>query len=153
MEEINAEGLISDYYGDAVISQPHYGDVVISLPKPPNEELFNNSQKIKLPKTFLKVILKSFPEFRDVKSVGYREHAQYDPYDFNPIYRYLVGIDIYFNEPNGDKKPKGDYESLINDYFKMTYHDMDYITFKVQSLIIPPEKTNRDKFFELFGDE
>jgi hypothetical protein len=33
----------------------------------------------------------------------------------------------------------------------MTYgSEMDFISFKVESLIVPPEKTNQDKFFELF---
>jgi hypothetical protein len=138
MKEINAEGLITNYIGSDAISPLHHP---------------LNNEKIRIPKTFLKVILNFFPEFRDVKSVGFREHAQYNPYTFGLICRYLVEIDIYFNEPNGCKKSKEEYESLIYDYFKMTYHDMDFITFKIQSLIIPPEKTNRDKFLELFGDE
>jgi hypothetical protein len=43
------------------------------------------------------------------------------------------------------------YESRLNDYFKMTYDDMDFITFRIESFIVPPEKNNQDKFFELFG--
>jgi hypothetical protein len=27
---------------------------------------------------------------------------------------------------------------------------MDFVTFKVESMIVPPIKTNEDKFFELF---
>jgi hypothetical protein len=95
--------------------------------------------------------LKLCPEINDVVSVGYREQTVYDPMTFNPIYKYLVGIDIYFNNHNGMKKSKNEYGKEIDDYFKMTYSDMDYITFHVQSFIFPPEKTNKDKFFELFG--
>jgi hypothetical protein len=91
------------------------------------------------------------PEIKDIVSVGYREQSVYDPTTFNPIYKYLVGIDIYFNNHNGMKKSKNEYGKEIDDYFKMTYSDMDYITFHVQSFIFPPEKTNKDKFFELFG--
>ncbi len=40
---------------------------------------------------------------------------------------------------------------LITDYFKMTYSELDFVTFHVRSFIFPPEKTNEDKFFELFG--
>jgi hypothetical protein len=33
----------------------------------------------------------------------------------------------------------------------MTYGgEMDFISFKVESLIVPTEKTNQHKFFELF---
>ena len=44
-----------------------------------------------------------------------------------------------------------EFQTALNDYFKMTYSDIDYVTFHVQSFIFPPEKSNKDKFFELFG--
>ena len=45
----------------------------------------------------------------------------------------------------------GSEEEAFNDYFKMTYGgEMDFVTFKVESMIVPPVKTNEDKFFELF---
>jgi hypothetical protein len=72
--------------------------------------------------------------------------------DFSPIYKFLVGIDVYFDDHNGMKKSKDGYGKEFNDYFKMTYgSEMEFITFHVQSFIFPPEKTNKDKFFELFG--
>ena len=39
----------------------------------------------------------------------------------------------------------------LNDYFKMTFDGMDFVSFHVRSFIFPPEKTNEDKFFEVFG--
>ena len=60
-------------------------------------------------------------------------------------------INLFFNENDVPKGGKDHYEGLFNDYFKMTYgSEMDFISFKVESLIVPPEKTNQDKFFELF---
>ena len=114
-------------------------------------EGFSVNEHIRIPKTFLNVILKTFPEFEDVKTIGYSENKIIDPNNFTPIFKYLVGVDIYFNEPHGNLKSKEDYQSHINDYFIMTYPEIDFVTFQVQSLIIPPEKTNREKFIELFG--
>ena len=50
-----------------------------------------------------------------------------------------------------DKWRKKEYGDELNDYFKMTYDGMDFVSFHVQSFIFPPEKTNEDKFFEVFG--
>ena len=109
------------------------------------------NKEISIPETFKDVLLKLCPEIKDVVSIGYRENSVYDPNTFNPIYKYLVGVDIYFDETNGMKKSKHEYGILFNDYFKMTYSDIDYVTFHVQSFIFPPEKSNREKFLELFG--
>lgn len=109
------------------------------------------NKDITIPETFKNIILKVCPEIKDVISIGYRENAVYDPMTFNPIYNYLVGVDIYFDEINGMKKSKNEYGTLFTDYFKMTYNDVDYVTFHVQSFIFPPEKTNKEKFLELFG--
>lgn len=120
-----------------------------------NVELdFNGSpdnKEIVIPPTFKDVVVKMCPEIVDIVSKGYREHMVYNPMNFEPTYTYLVGIDLYFDNHNGMKKSKNEYGKELNDYFKMTYSDMDYITFHVQSFIFPPEKSNKDKFFELFG--
>ena len=108
-------------------------------------------KEIDIPETFKDVILKICPEIIDVKSNGYRENVMYNPMNFEPIKKYLVGVDLYFDETNGMKKSKTEYGNLFNDYFKMTYSDLDFVTFHVRSFIFPPEKSNEDKFFELFG--
>jgi hypothetical protein len=108
-------------------------------------------KEIDIPETFKVVILKLCPEIIDVKSSGYRENVMYNAENFEPIKKYLVGIDLHFDERNGMKKSKTDYGNLFNEYFKMTYSDLDFVTFHVRSFIFPPEKSNEDKFFELFG--
>jgi hypothetical protein len=110
-----------------------------------------NDKKIEVPDTLKVVILKMCPEIIDVVSTGYREQIMYDPMNFSPIYKYLVGVDIHFDNHNGMKKSKHEYSTEIDDYFKMTYgSEMGFISFHVQSFIFPPEKNNKDKFFELF---
>jgi len=109
------------------------------------------SKPIVIPERFKEVVLKMCPEIKDIVSKGYRDTKMYDPNTFNPIYKYLVGVDLFFDETYGMKKSKKEYGDELNDYFRMTYDGMDFITFHVQSFIFPPEKTNEDKFFEIFG--
>lgn len=110
-----------------------------------------NSKPIAIPERFKEVVLKMCPEIKDITPKGYRDYKIYDPETFNPIYKYLVGVDLYFDETSGMKKSKKEYGDELNDYFKMTYDGMDFVFFYVQSFIFPPEKTNEDKFFEVFG--
>ena len=112
---------------------------------------FSNNKEIDVPENFKIVVLKMCPEIKDIVSVGYRNNKMYDPMTFNPVYNYLVGVDLYFDEKYGMKKSKKEYGEELNDYFKMTYDGMDFVSFHVQSFIFPPEKTNDDKFFEVFG--
>ena len=138
-----------DDYADLVGNYRGYGISNVKV-----EPDFNGSpdnKDIVIPPTFKDVVVKMFPEIVDIVSRGYREHMVYNPMNFEPVYTYLVGVDLYFDNHNGMKKSKNEYGKELNDYFKMTYSDMDYITFHVQSFIFPPEKSNKDKFFELFG--
>ena len=110
-----------------------------------------NDKKIEVPYTLKVVILKMCPEIVNIVSTGYREQTVYEPTNFEPIYKYLVGVDIYFDSHNGMRKSKHEYSKEIDDYFKMTYgSEMGFVSFHVQSFIFPPEKNNKDKFFELF---
>jgi hypothetical protein len=119
----------------------------------PDFDLTNNEEII-IPERFKEVVIKMCPEIKDIVSVGYREQSMYNPTDFSPVYKYLVGIDIYFDDYNGMKKSKDEYGKEIGDYFRMTYgSEMEFVSFHVQSFIFPPEKSNREKFLELFGKD
>lgn len=128
-----------------------YGDYNYAniAPSYPNYSDFESRRKIELPKTFKDVIMKLCPEIRDVVTSGYRETTSYNPMNFEPIKRYLVGIDMYFDDMN-NVKTKQEYSNLMDTYFIMTFSDMDFISFHVRSFIFPPEKSNEEKFFELF---
>jgi hypothetical protein len=115
-----------------------------------NFESFYN-RPIEIPKTFKDVVIKMFPEIIDIVTSGYRDNVMYSPQTFDPIKQYLVGVDLSFEEKYGMKKSKKEYGDELTDYFKMTYSELDFITFHVRSFIFPPEKSNEDKFFELFG--
>ena len=138
-----------DDYGIVVNADGEIRKIVV-------EPSFNDhpdDKEIVIPPTFKDVVVKMCPEIVDIVSKGYREHMVYNPMNFEPVYTYLVGIDLYFDNHNGMKKSKNEYGKELNDYFKMTYSDIDYVTFHVQSFIFPPEKTNKEKFLELFGKD
>jgi len=123
----------------------------IATPEPTFNE-FPDNKEIVIPSTFKDVVVKMCPEILNIVSVGYREQTVYNPMTFDPVYKYLVGIDLYFDNHNGMKKSKNEYGKEIGDYFRMTYgSEMEFVSFHVQSFIFPPERTNKDKFFELFG--
>lgn len=112
---------------------------------------YANECEIEIPENFNKVILKLCPEIREVVTIGYKSSTAYNAVNFEPIWKFLVGVNLFFNENDIPKGGKEHYEGLFNDYFKMTYgSEMDFITFAVKSMIVPPVKTNEDKFFELF---
>ena len=117
---------------------------------PDFDSIYNKD--IVIPSTFKGVVVKMCPEISDIVTIGYREQSMYNPTDFSPVYKYLVGIDLHFDNHNGMKKSKNEYGKEIGDYFKMTYgSEFDFISFHVQSFVFPPEKTNKEKFLELFG--
>ena len=106
---------------------------------------------IELPDSFKTVIMKFHPEIEDVVIVNYDVQKKYNPVDFNPISYFMVNLNVNFKQNDIPKGPKEFYNESFKDLFKMTYgSEMDFIAFKVESLIVPPLKTNEDKFFELF---
>jgi hypothetical protein len=153
----NEEYNYLNLYGDSIISNLLNNNGVSNLQ---NNTAIGNLQNntgiryrpITIPDTFKSVVLKTCPEIRDIVSVSYDETSvMYNPETFEPIKKFIVYVDIYFHNNFTISKNKVSYESRLNDYFKMTYDDMDFITFRIESFIVPPEKTNQDKFFELFG--
>ncbi len=135
---------------DQLVNQ--YGIQARITPTEPTFTEFPDNKEIDIPEKLKDVVMKMCPEIVDIVSIGYREQTMYNPMNFEPVTKYLVGVDIYFDEHNGMKKSKNEYSKEIDDYFRMTYgSEMEFITFHVQSFIFPPEKNNKDKFFELFG--
>ena len=115
------------------------------------KDSYANVCEIEIPERFNTVILKLCPEIREIVTIGYKGNTVYNHVNFEPLWKFLVGINVFFNEDDIPKGDKSHYEGLFNDYFKMTYgSEMDFVTFKVESMIVPPVKTNEDKFFELF---
>jgi len=139
---------LADFYGH------HIGNGVTEFRNSKPDPDFNGdpyTKPIVIPQIFKEVVLKMCPDIKDIVSVGYRDIKVYNPETFDPVFRYLVGVDLYFDEKSCMGKPKKEYNDELNDFFKMTYDGMSFVSFHVRSYIFPPEKTNEDKFFEVFG--
>lgn len=116
-----------------------------------NEYSLTNNQPIEIPSSLKIVVMKLAPEIQEITPVGYRAHKMYDPVNFNPISSYIVGTDIYFKQDCSLMGDKSYYETLLNDSFIMTHTGIKFVTFKIESLIVPPLETNDEKFFKIFG--
>lgn len=106
---------------------------------------------IKIPNFLKHVIIKSHPEIYDVCEFNTTAISKYNPQTFDKEDCYLVEVNVLIKEneiPKGDKKY---YEDSFNNLYLMAYGiEMDFVTLKVQTLIVPPRKTNEQKFLELF---
>jgi hypothetical protein len=107
---------------------------------------------IELPETFKKVIMKLHTEIKDVVALEYNVQKKYNAINFDAVSYFMVNLTVYFNEDNIPKGDKSFYNESFNDLFKMTYgSEMDFISFSVISMVVPPAKSNEEKFMELFG--
>jgi hypothetical protein len=152
MEDKDLTPIISlvDLYGGC--DRP--ADINDSLVSDSPEPDFNShplSNKIIIPERFTKVVLKLFPEIKNIVCFGVKEIIKYEINTNKRSSYYLVGVDLYFNKKNRTLKTKKEYSDEMNDYFKMTFVDMDFVTFHVREFILPSDKTNSEKFIELFG--
>ena len=106
---------------------------------------------LEIPERLKIVVLKLCPEIMDITPVGYTEHMSYCSDTYTPITLFQVDVDISFNECELPLKNKEEYGSLITDYLRMTYTNTSFISIVVRSFILPKNKTNEEKFLDLFG--
>ena len=110
-------------------------------------------REIEIPVNFKTVITKLHPEIKDVVDVDISTTVMINPATFRNEHLFNIMVDIHFNQ---NDLPKGGgrehYQDILNNLFKMTYgSEMNFVSFSVNSLVIPSIKTNEEKFIELFG--
>jgi hypothetical protein len=112
----------------------------------------STNQDIELPLNFRTVVMKLHPEIGDLVAEYFETKQIYDPNTFNPVNHFQVAVRIFINENEIPKGNKDFYKNSLKDLFNMTYgSEMDFVTFIVTCIVIPPVKTNEEKFVELFG--
>lgn len=108
--------------------------------------------EIEIPSDFKRVITKLHPEVRDVETEGFKVVKKYDATTFDPLNYFEVGVKLFFGQ---DEIPKGNkeyYKKLFEEMFVMTYGlEMDFVSFRIVSLVVPPVKSNEEKFVEIFA--
>ena len=86
-----------------------------------------------IPRKFLDVIYGLRPEIHSIKNIRSEKLDVWDEeYKTNYI-RFTVHFDIILN-PGSDGGSEEYYTDLINDYFVMTYTDIDFIQFMVNKV-------------------
>ena len=112
----------------------------------------STNQDIELPLNFKTVVMKLHPEIGDLVAEYFETKQIYNPETFNPVNHFQVAVRIFINENEIPKGNKDFYKNSLKDLFNMTYgSEMDFVTFIVTCIVIPPVKTNEEKFVELFG--
>jgi hypothetical protein len=119
-----------------------------------NEPIMRNIKFTSIPPDFEIVIKKMNPEITGIRMIRTEATKILTHTFFDVVDKFLVVIALQFGGGNSHIKGHPEYYSdEINKLFKYTYSDYDFVRFHVHEFDLPPEKTNYDKFVELFGGE
>lgn len=115
-------------------------------------EVFDNSMLV-MPKVLDVLIKKTHPEIISVSIKDVNSTLMYNPMDFSPIEKFRLHISVSFKQgvqPNGVMEY---YSEAIQDLFKYTYPEYDFVKFNVIEMNIPQPPSNRELFGRLFLPE
>ena len=152
MEERDDNNLVT--MANRILSNSQYGNIDWNQYSNYDKKLrtISTNQDIELPLNFKTVVMKLHPEIGDLVAEYFETKQIYDPNTFNPVNHFQVAVRIFINENEIPKGNKDFYKNSLKDLFNMTYgSEMDFVTFIVTCIVIPPVKTNEEKFVELFG--
>jgi hypothetical protein len=120
-----------------------------------NEPIMRNIKFTSIPPDFEIVIKKMNPEITGIRMIRTEATKLLSvKKNFEAVDRFLVVIALQFG--GGQSHVKGHpeyYSDEINKLFTYTYSEYNFVRFRVHEFDLPPEKTNYDKFVELFGGE
>jgi hypothetical protein len=152
MEERDDNSMVT--MANRILSTSQYGNIDWNQYSNYDKKLrtISTNQDIELPLNFKTVVMKLHPEIGDLVAEYFETKQIYDPNTFNPVNHFQVAVRIFINENEIPKGNKDFYKNSLKDLFNMTYgSEMDFVTFIVTCIVIPPVKTNEEKFVELFG--
>jgi hypothetical protein len=152
MEERDDNSMVT--MANRILSNSQYGNIDWNQYSNYDKKLktISTNQDIELPLNFKTVVMKLHPEIGDLVAEYFETKQIYDPNTFNPVNHFQVAVRIFINENEIPKGNKDFYKNSLKDLFNMTYgSEMDFVTFVVTCIVIPPVKTNEEKFVELFG--
>jgi hypothetical protein len=119
------------YYNDQCTTTDFFAGEIIEIP----------AHLINIPDVFIDVIKRFCPEIDNITPIN--AHEKYDSF--------RIYVDIEVNRTDNIKS-KTEYGELFRVYLKTTYPDCEFIKFDVNSVVLPKNKTNREKFMEIFGN-
>lgn len=105
---------------------------------------------MKIPEQFYIVIKKLYPEIKDLKIDEIKSYMipiiDYGVADE----RFAVSIIMDIKQGFNIVPDKEDYTQKLNTSFKYTFPEIDFVSFSVVKINIPPKLTNMEKFKKLF---
>jgi hypothetical protein len=119
---------------------------------PFGEDQFDKNHKFKIPDRFIKALNALHPEIEKLVICDVNRVGMYDPSTFTPIYKFELTVDVHIKDEDLVNGSDLYYTNILNEVFKITYVDMEFVTFK-SGLIITPRLTNIQLFYKVFGDE
>lgn len=105
----------------------------------------------KIPEEFLTVITKMNPEIYWVEYADFITQKLINCSTFNTDELIRINVNLHMNREHNLKGTVNTYSDILNNLFKYTYPDYNFISFQVSKFSYPLEKTNMQKFHELFS--
>jgi hypothetical protein len=105
-----------------------------------------------IPESLRTVVMKTMTEITSMSVVRVEAFKAYHPVNFDTIDKYVVNIRLSFDGGSWTLSGNNDYYSdEITKLFYFIYPDYDFIKISVDEMVVRPEKTNYEKFIELFA--
>ena len=109
---------------------------------------------VTIPESLRVVVKKMMPEITLMGVARVEAYKKYNPANFDVIDEYIVKLRLTFD--GGIRTLNGSneyYGEEIDKLFHFTYPDYDFVKFSVDEMDVRPEKTNYEKFIELFSEK
>ncbi len=107
---------------------------------------------VTIPESLRVVVNKMMPEITLMRVARVEAFKKYNPANFDVIDEYIVKLRLTFD--GGVRTLNGSneyYGEEIDKLFHFTYPDYEFVKFSVDEMDVRPEKTNYEKFIELFS--
>ena len=107
---------------------------------------------VTIPESLRVVVKKMMPEITLMGVARVEAFKKYNPVNFDVIDEYIVKLRLTFD--GGIRTLNGSneyYGEEIDKLFHFTYPDYEFVKFSVDEMDVRPEKTNYEKFIELFS--
>jgi hypothetical protein len=109
---------------------------------------------VTIPESLRVVVKKMMPEITLMGVARVEAYKKYNPANFDVIDEYIVKLRLTFD--GGIRTLNGSneyYGEEIDKLFHFTYPDYEFVKFSVDEMDVRPEKTNYEKFIELFSEK
>jgi len=117
-----------------------------------NKDFSGPTSFVTIPESLRVVVNKMMPEITLMRVARVEAFKKYNPVNFDVIDEYIVKLRLTFD--GGVRTLNGSneyYGEEIDKLFHFTYPDYEFVKFSVDEMDVRPEKTNYEKFMELFS--